>query len=102
VARVPASETAFAQRGARYFVNLLGAAEAASEFDRLRTWIRALSDRLSTHALPGRMPNFSDGDDPDAAARTGGDAARRLQALRARLDPDGLFANPRQAAAGGA
>ena len=102
VARVPAAETAFTQRGARYFVNLLGAAETRSEFDGLRAWIRALSDRLSVHALPGRMPNFSDGDDPDAAARAGGDPARRLQALRTRFDPEGLFANPRQASAGGA
>ncbi len=101
VARVAASETAFTQRGARYFVNLLGAAETASEFDGLRAWIRSLSDQLSVHALPGRMPNFSDGDDPDAALRTGGDHARRLQALRARFDPDGLFANPRHASADG-
>jgi FAD/FMN-containing dehydrogenase len=99
VARVPPAETAFAQRGARYFVNLLGAATEPSGFDDLRTWIRHLSDQLATHALPGRLPNFSDGDDPDAANRAGGDHARRLQALRARFDPDGLFANPRHAAA---
>ena len=99
VARVPAAETAFFQRHSRYFINLLGATTEPSEFSGLRTWIRALSDRLATYALPGRMPNFSDGDDPDAADRTGDDRARRLQALRARGDPDGLFANPRQAAA---
>ena len=97
VARVPPSDCAFAHRDARFFVNLIGAAADATDFDPLRGWIRDLYARLSAHAQPGRMPNFSDGDDQDAIARFGKDHARRLQELRMRYDPLGLFASTRHA-----
>ena len=102
VARVPPSDCAFAHRDARFFVNLIGAAADATDFDALRGWIRDLYTRLSAHALPGRMPNFSDADDQDALARFGRDHARRLQDLRRRYDPDGLFAGTRHADDSGA
>jgi hypothetical protein len=97
VARVPPSDCAFAHRDAWFFVNLIGSADEATEFDSLRGWIRDLYTRLSAHAVPGRMPNFSDADDQDAIARFGKDHARRLQELRARYDPQGLFASTRHA-----
>jgi hypothetical protein len=97
VARVPPSDCAFAHRQARFFVNLIGAAANATDFDALRGWIRDLYVRLSAHALPSRMPNFSDADDQDAIARFGKDHARRLQQLRMRYDPQGLFASTRVA-----
>ncbi len=93
VARVPPSDCAFAHRDARFFVNLIGAAADATDFDGLRGWIRDLYTRLSAHALPSRMPNFSDADDQDAIAQFGRDHARRLQELRVRYDPEGLFAS---------
>lgn len=97
VARVPPSDCAFAHRDARFFVNLIGAAADATDFDGLRGWIRDLYTRLSAHALPSRMPNFSDADDQDAIAQFGKDHARRLQELRVRYDPEGLFAGTRHA-----
>lgn len=97
VARVPPSDCAFAHRDARYFVNLIGSAEATSEFEGLRTWIRDLHTQLSAHAMPGRMPNFCDGDDQDAIVRFGKDHARRLYELRRQYDPQGLFAGNRHA-----
>jgi FAD/FMN-containing dehydrogenase len=97
VARVPHSDCAFAHRDARFFVNLIGAAADATDFDVLRGWIRDLYARLSAHALPSRMPNFSDADDQDEIARFGKDHARRLQELRVRYDPQELFASTRHA-----
>jgi FAD binding domain len=98
VARVPPSDCAFAHRDARFFVNLIGAAATdTTAFDALRGWIRDLYARLSAHALPSRMPNFSDADDQDAIARFGKDHARRLQELHMRYDPQGLFASTRHA-----
>jgi hypothetical protein len=97
VARVPASDCAFAHRDARFFVNLIGAAADATDFDALRRWVRDLYERLSAHALPSRMPNFSDADDQDPIARFGKGHARRLQELRMRYDPQGLFASTRHA-----
>jgi hypothetical protein len=97
VARMPASECAFAHRDARFFVNLIGAAADMTSFDPLRRWVRELYGRLSSHALPGRMPNFSDADDQDAVSRFGQAHARRLQELHLRYDPAGLFASTRHA-----
>jgi FAD/FMN-containing dehydrogenase len=97
VARVPASDTAFAHRGAQFFVNLIGSAAEASDFEGMRTWVRNLHSQISSRALPGRMPNFSDRDDQDLIARFGKDHARRVQDLRGRYDPGGLFARARHA-----
>jgi hypothetical protein len=96
VARVPPSDCAFAHRDARFFVNLIGAAADATDFEALREWVRDLYTRLSAHGLPSRMSNFSDADDQDAIARFGKDHARRLQDLRRRYDSDGLFVGTRQ------
>jgi hypothetical protein len=43
------------------------------------------------------MPNCSDADDQHAIAQFGKDHARRLQELRVRYDPEGLFASTRHA-----
>lgn len=95
VARVPSSDCAFAHRDAQFFVNLIGSAVEARHFEGMRTWVRDLHMRLSAHALPGSMPNFADRDDQDSIARFGNDHARRLQDLRGRCDPGGLFARVR-------
>ena len=76
------------------FVHLIGTAADVRELNAVRTWVRALHEELSEQAQPGRMPNFSDGDDQAAIERFGPDNARRLQALHERYDPQGLFANP--------
>jgi FAD/FMN-containing dehydrogenase len=94
VARQPAADTAFAHRDTQFFVNLIGTAADVRELNAVRTWVRALHEELSEQAQPGRMPNFSDGDDQAAIERFGPDNARRLQALHERYDPQGLFANP--------
>ncbi|HEX4511039.1 MAG TPA: FAD-binding oxidoreductase [Burkholderiaceae bacterium] len=93
VARVPASACAFGHRDAAFFVNLLGTTTEPAGFDPMRSWIRELHARLSSRALPGQMPNFSGADDLDSIGRFGAAHATRLQALRARLDPDKLFAS---------
>ena len=100
VARVPRSEGAFAHRDARFFANLVGATVDPASFDPLRAWIRELHARLSSDALAGSMPNFSDADDQDPIRRFGKDHARRLQELRARYDPMGLFSGTRHANSG--
>lgn len=91
VARVPAHETAFAQRDAGVFVNLIGATQWAEEFTSVRERVRALHDRLAGGALPHPLPNFSDRDDGRVADQLGPESAARLQALRRRYDPAGRF-----------
>jgi FAD/FMN-containing dehydrogenase len=95
VARVASSDSAFAHRDARFFVNLIGSAAERTHFENMREWIRDLYTRLSAHALAGKMPNFADRDDQDVITRFGKDHAWRLQDLRRRYDPDALFARTR-------
>jgi len=42
-------------------------------------------------ALAGRLPNFTEADDGEAAAVLGAEPAARMAALRRRYDPHGLF-----------
>ncbi|HEX4523738.1 MAG TPA: FAD-binding protein [Casimicrobiaceae bacterium] len=100
VTRTPSSECAFGHRNVQFFVNLIGAAPEKSHYEATRAWIRNLHGQLSVEALGGRMPNFADDDDQDAIARFGKENAERLQGLRRRYDPDGLFAATRQTGAG--
>jgi FAD/FMN-containing dehydrogenase len=92
VARVPESQTAFSDRHARFFVNLIGMTPWAEEFPVLRERVRMLHAKLAPQALPSLLPNFSNLEDGDPGARLAAPQAARVAALRRRYDPAGLFA----------
>jgi FAD/FMN-containing dehydrogenase len=94
VARVPIDATAFAHRDAQFFVNLIGIAQQEAEVAGLRERVRTLYGRLSRDASAGMLPNFSDQDDTDETRRFGRRHAVRLESLRRRYDPAGMFADP--------
>lgn len=92
VARVAAEQTAFAQREAGFFVNLIGATQWPEEFSAVRERVRTLHERIEAGALPRLLPNFSDRDDGRVADQLGAASAERLDVLRRRYDPAGRFA----------
>ncbi len=92
VARVPADESAFAHRDARFFVNVIGIADDAAEVASLRDNVRALHRAVSLDALASTLPNFTDQDDSDEVRQFGRQHAARLHALRRRYDPAGILA----------
>jgi hypothetical protein len=92
VARVPAQDTAFADRHAAFFVNLIGCATWPDEFPAMRARIRALYDSIAADALPSRLPNFTDQEDGDVTAGFEPSKAQRLASIRRRYDRSGLFA----------
>lgn len=92
VARVPAADSAFAHRDAGFFVNLIGASLTGEGFEAMRAVVRRLYERIRPRALPGMLPNFTGRDDADAGVRHGQVHAGRIEALRRRYDPAGLFA----------
>lgn len=92
VASVPIDDTAFAHRDVRFFINIIGAAEEEGQINSLRDRVRALYDMLSPDASSGILPNFSDQDDTDEVRRFGRLHAARLDTLRRRYDPAGMFA----------
>lgn len=91
VARVPAEDTAFANRHAQFFVNIIGCTPWPDDFARLREGVRDLYAQLAPHALPTLLPNFSNLDDGFVAGQFDASHAQRLQSLRQRYDPTGLF-----------
>lgn len=94
VARVPEGDTAFAARGAQFFVNLVGCTHWPDEFEAVREWVRELHARLAPEALPMALPNFTGVDDGAVTRQLGAAQAQRIAALRRRYDPAGVLAVP--------
>jgi hypothetical protein len=93
VARVPQEETAFAHRGAKYFVNVIGITDAAAGMTGVRERVRGLYQKLIPGACATILPNFSDQDDAQAERQFGGEIAGRLAVLRRRYDARGLLSD---------
>lgn len=92
VAAVPRDATAFAQRDAAFFINVIGRAGAAERFAAVRDWTRDLRSVLAPHARAGMQPNFT-GEVAELGVRTHDAATQaRLAELRRRYDPAGLLA----------
>jgi len=91
-ARVAGDATAFAHRGAAFFVNVIGHTGAVQRYAAVRDWTRGLRTAFAPHACDGVQPNFA-GEAADLGAHAHDAHTRaRLAALRARYDPDGLLA----------
>jgi hypothetical protein len=91
VSRVAAEDSAFAHRDAQFFVNFIGITDAAIAVGLMREGIRALHDEVSSEALPGIQTNFAGLDDFDRVSRFGSQNTARLEALRKKYDPAGVF-----------
>jgi FAD/FMN-containing dehydrogenase len=92
VARIPAAETAFANRDTQFFINIMGATAWADEFALLRERVRSLYERVARQATSGLLlPNFSNQEDGALVEQLGVAHGERLRALRRRYDPAGVF-----------
>jgi FAD binding domain len=91
VSRVAPEECAFAHRNAKFFVNFIGVTDAAGAVGGLRDRIRELHDDVADDALPGILTNFADADDAGEVRRFGSQNAGRLESLRKKYDPAGIF-----------
>ncbi|HEX3837282.1 MAG TPA: FAD-binding oxidoreductase [Steroidobacteraceae bacterium] len=93
VGRVAPGDTAFAQRAANFFVNLIGITDHAEAMPGMRERVRELYARITPEAMATIQPNFSDQDDAQAERQFGGEIAGRLATLRRRYDARGLLAD---------
>ncbi|RDI99370.1 FAD-binding oxidoreductase [Dyella solisilvae] len=91
VAAIPAQSTAFSQREATFFINVIGRTANAERFDAVRAWVRALRAGLAPFARTGMQPNFTF-EATDLATLGHSSATRaRLDELRKHYDPNGLL-----------
>jgi FAD/FMN-containing dehydrogenase len=93
--RVPLAATAFGMRKEHFMVEIIAAWESTAEDDgeNHRKWARCLSENLAPHALPGGYPNMLGPDDYAQTAHAFGANAARLQQLKRRFDPEGVFSS---------
>lgn len=85
VARVPADQTAFAYRAARYFINVIGATTEFSEYETMRTRVRTFYERILPNASHGQIPNFYGEKRGNPQRNLAMISAQRLAILRRRV-----------------
>lgn len=88
--RVPAAETAVANRHGSYDVNLTAAWARGEGRDDHVAWVRRAHEALSPHAS-GVYANFLSDDGGEGIERAYGRNLARLGALKDRYDPDNVF-----------
>jgi hypothetical protein len=91
VARIAAADTAFSNRQAGFFVNIIGCTPWRESFASLCERVRALHRQIAASALPQRLPNFSNQDDGELPLQYEPSQAQRIAAVRQRYDPAARF-----------
>jgi len=93
VGRLPDDATAFASRSARYLDAFIAIWEDEAEKDELIAWSRRFFEEMKPHSRATSNLQFTGDDEtPDAVAQAYGPAKfARLQAVKAKYDPQNLF-----------
>ncbi len=92
VRRVGEDDTAFTLRAGDYNLAIVGRWADSADADRVVEWAKGLNHALAPHSLDTTYINYLPGDQDARIPRIYGDARYlRLQALKARYDPDGVF-----------
>jgi hypothetical protein len=92
--RVHPDSTAFAQRQKHFLFESIAAWEPSSfeKGDVHRQWGWNLAQALTPFALPGTYPNIAGPQEGERARLAFGNNLRRLQEIKRKFDPDGVFA----------
>ncbi len=89
--RVAPDATAYAQRDARFVMNLHGRWQTAPEDAAGIAWARAAFDACAPFASSGAYTNFMTADEGERVESAYGSNYARLRALKQRYDPDNVF-----------
>jgi FAD/FMN-containing dehydrogenase len=100
VARVEPNATAFPHRSARFGFGISTGWSDPADDARAITWTRSLFDAVAPHATGGVYLNYLDRDERRRVGDAVGSNLARLQEIRARYDPGGIFSGVSAAAAG--
>lgn len=89
---VPADETAFGNRSARFAVNIVGLWPDPAETESYTAWVRDYYDTVHPHSgFEGGYTNFMDVDDAARTRKSYGPTYDKLARIKAKWDPDNLF-----------
>jgi FAD/FMN-containing dehydrogenase len=92
MADIGPTDTAFPVRDAAYCFNIVAAWDDRADTDRHMGWARRTFDALAPVARDGAYVNFISEADATATKRAySGETFGRLQAIKAKYDPDNVF-----------
>ena len=91
VSRVDRDATAFVERDGGFAININGVAEDPTNDAEVTAWARACFDALTPHSTGGVYVNFLGNEGDERVRAAYGHAYQRLEALKARYDPDNVF-----------
>ena len=83
--------TAYAQRDARFVINVHARWDAASDDQRCIDWAREFFAASAPYATGGVYVNFMTAEEGDRVAAAYGDGHQRLARLKGQYDPGNLF-----------
>jgi FAD/FMN-containing dehydrogenase len=87
-----AEDTAFGNRDAPFLYNVVGAWMDPSQDDEQVAWARAFAEAMRPHETGGVYVNYLNDEGQDRVeAAYGAERYARLQAVKAKYDPDNLF-----------
>jgi len=91
--QIPLEATAFGLRRDHFMIEIIASWEPAAGDDGTnhRLWARDLSRVLALFSFPGGYPSMLGDDDREQIAHAYGSNLTRLQDIKRRFDPDGLF-----------
>lgn len=92
-ARVPVADTAFGERRPHQMVEIIAMWEAGvGPAEEHVAWANSVHSDLAPESFPGGYVNLLGPDEADQIAHAYGNNAARLMAVKARVDPNGMFA----------
>jgi FAD/FMN-containing dehydrogenase len=91
IARVPAQDTAFPHRRARWLLNIPASWVYPADSERETRWVRETFAAIQPHARGGAYVNFMEADDVDADETAYGETLARLQRVKAAYDGQNVF-----------
>ena len=91
ISRVAQDATPFPHRDARYSFGISSGWVDAQSDARAIAWTRAFHEAVSPFATGGYYVNYMDRDETSQVGAAYGPNFERLQAIRRRYDPEGLF-----------
>ena len=91
--KIPLASTAFGNRQEHFalVVNACWSPGDNSNAEQHRQWARDLSNAWKANAIPGGYPNLLEPEAGEQATNAYGINLFRLQKLKKRYDPDGIF-----------
>lgn len=90
-ARVPLDSTAFGLRQQHFMVLIVAAWKQDDDGRKTAEWARSLTKALAPDSLPGGYANLLGPRDHEQILSAYGSNAARLQEIKQRLDPEGMF-----------